>query len=39
MARLKELEVLESVTGQVENLHVMNGFEGLLNRLLPKGDT
>jgi len=38
MARLKELEVLASVTAQVENLHVMNGLDGLLNRLLPDGD-
>lgn len=36
MARLKELEVLETVTGQVDNLHVMNGFDGLLNRLLSR---
>ena len=38
MARLKELEVLEAVTGSVENLHVTNGLDGLLNRLLPSGE-
>ena len=35
MARLKELEVLESVTERVESLHVMNGLDGLLHRLVP----
>jgi len=36
MARLKELEVLESISGRVENLHVMNGLDGVLQGLLPK---
>ncbi len=36
MARLKELEALEVITARVDSLHVMNGLDGLLNRLLPE---
>lgn len=34
MARLKELETLENITSKVDNLHVMNGLDGVLNKLI-----
>lgn len=34
MARLKELETIESITSRVDSLHVMNGLDGVLNKLI-----
>ena len=34
MARLKELETLENITAKVDSLHVMNGLDGVLNKLI-----
>jgi len=34
MARLKELEALESITAKVDSLHVTNGLDGILNKLI-----
>ncbi len=34
MARLKELETLETITAQVETLQVMNGLDGVLKELV-----
>lgn len=34
MVRLKELETLENITAKVDSLHVMNGLDGVLNKLI-----